>query len=87
MVEKKNYKCVCVCSGVGLALCKRLLSDDAQLHLCLACRNEQRAEAARQFLLISHPKAHVSLLRLDVSSMRSVLCAAEEIRKRSKLFM
>ncbi|KAI5109426.1 3-keto-steroid reductase [Silurus meridionalis] len=69
-------------SGVGLALCERLLSDDAQLQLCLACRNKQKSEAARQVLLDSHPKAHVSLVRLDVASVRSVLSAAEEIRQR-----
>ncbi|XP_060776008.1 3-keto-steroid reductase [Neoarius graeffei] len=69
-------------SGIGLALCQRLLSDNAQLQLCLACRNEQRAVAARQFLLVSHPKAHVSLVRLDVGSMRSILRAAQEIRRR-----
>ncbi|MCJ8729798.1 hypothetical protein PDJAM_G00110610 [Pangasius djambal] len=69
-------------SGIGLALCERLLSDDAHLQLCLACRNEQRAATARQFLLVSHPKAHISLVRLDVGSMRSVLRAAEEIRQR-----
>ncbi|KAM9483257.1 3-keto-steroid reductase/17-beta-hydroxysteroid dehydrogenase 7 [Clarias gariepinus] len=69
-------------SGIGLALCERLLSDDVQLQLCLACRNEQRAAAARQSLLVSHPEARVSLVRLDVGSMSSVLRAAEEIRQR-----
>ncbi|XP_026789275.3 3-keto-steroid reductase isoform X2 [Pangasianodon hypophthalmus] len=69
-------------SGIGLALCERLLSDDAQLQLCLACRNEQRAAMACQSLLVSYPKAHISLVRLDVGSMRSVLRAAEEIRQR-----
>ncbi|XP_066522341.1 3-keto-steroid reductase isoform X2 [Hoplias malabaricus] len=69
-------------SGIGLALCERLLSHDAQLQLCLACRNGQRAEAARQVLLVSHPQAHISLVQLDVGSMRSVLRAAKEVRDR-----
>ncbi|XP_076870912.1 3-keto-steroid reductase/17-beta-hydroxysteroid dehydrogenase 7 isoform X2 [Brachyhypopomus gauderio] len=69
-------------SGIGLALCERLLSHDALLQLCLACRNMARAEAARHALLTSHPQAHVSLIQLDVGCVRSVLRAAQEIRHR-----
>ncbi|XP_046884301.1 3-keto-steroid reductase [Hypomesus transpacificus] len=70
-------------SGIGLALCERLLSEDeGQLRLCLACRNMQRAEGARAALLNSHPKAHVDLLHLDVGSVRSVLSAAQEVKSR-----
>uniref|UniRef100_A0AAY5F3S7 3-keto-steroid reductase/17-beta-hydroxysteroid dehydrogenase 7 n=1 Tax=Electrophorus electricus TaxID=8005 RepID=A0AAY5F3S7_ELEEL len=69
-------------SGIGLALCERLLSHDAQLQLCLGCRNMQRAEAAKHALLVSHPKAQVSIIQLDVSSVHSVLRAAQEIRHR-----
>lgn len=56
--------------------------EDDRLRLCLACRNLQRAEAARSALLASHADARVDLLRLDVGSVRSVLTAAEEIRSR-----
>lgn len=69
-------------SGIGLALCERLLTDDSALWLCLACRNMQRAEAARSALLTSHPCARVDLLHLDVGSVKSVLSAAQEIRAR-----
>lgn len=70
-------------SGIGLALCERLLSQDAEtLQLCLACRNLQRAEAARSALLTSHPTARVDLLHLDTSSISSVISAAQEIRLR-----
>lgn len=69
-------------SGIGLALCERLLSEDAQLRLCLACRNMKRAEAARAALLTSHPAARVDLLHLDVGSVRSVLAAAKEVKAR-----
>ncbi|XP_029930859.1 3-keto-steroid reductase/17-beta-hydroxysteroid dehydrogenase 7 [Myripristis murdjan] len=67
-------------SGIGLALCERLLNEDSQLRLCLACRNTQRALAARAALLTSHPDAHVDLLHLDVGSVRSVLTAAQEVK-------
>ncbi|XP_077377183.1 3-keto-steroid reductase/17-beta-hydroxysteroid dehydrogenase 7-like [Festucalex cinctus] len=71
-------------SGIGLALCERLLTEHIQLRLCLACRNVQRAEAARSALLASHAKAHVDLLHLDVGSAQSVLAAARELKARYK---
>ncbi|KAM4557689.1 3-keto-steroid reductase/17-beta-hydroxysteroid dehydrogenase 7-like [Fundulus diaphanus] len=69
-------------SGIGLALCERLLSEDSQLRLCLACRNMERAEAARATLLTAHGSARVDLLPLDVGSVQSVLSAAEEVKAR-----
>ncbi|KAM9386168.1 3-keto-steroid reductase/17-beta-hydroxysteroid dehydrogenase 7 isoform 2-T2 [Pholidichthys leucotaenia] len=70
-------------SGIGLALCERLLSQDSEgLRLCLACRNMSRAEAARSTLLTSHPLAQVALLQMDTSSISSVLGAAQEVRRR-----
>lgn len=71
-------------SGIGLALCERLLTKDRALRLCLACRNMQRAEAARSALLTSHPCAQVDLLHLDVGSVKSVLSAAQEVEARYK---
>ncbi|KAM4574407.1 3-keto-steroid reductase/17-beta-hydroxysteroid dehydrogenase 7 isoform 2-T2 [Fundulus diaphanus] len=69
--------------GIGLALCERLLSHDTEgLLLCLACRNTQRAQAARSDLLASHPAAQVDLLQMDTSSVSSVLSAAQEIKVR-----
>ncbi|KAM4738965.1 3-keto-steroid reductase/17-beta-hydroxysteroid dehydrogenase 7 isoform 2-T2 [Anableps anableps] len=68
-------------SGIGLALCERLLSHDTEgLHLCLACRNVPRAQAARAALLTSHPAAQVDLLQMDTSSVSSVLSAAQEVK-------
>ncbi|XP_076600295.1 3-keto-steroid reductase/17-beta-hydroxysteroid dehydrogenase 7-like [Chaetodon auriga] len=69
-------------SGIGLALCERLLTEDSQIRLCLACRNMQRAEAARSALLTSHTDAHIDLLHLDVGSVQSVLTAAQEVKAR-----
>ncbi|KAM9323321.1 3-keto-steroid reductase/17-beta-hydroxysteroid dehydrogenase 7-like [Pholidichthys leucotaenia] len=69
-------------SGIGLALCEKLLTEDCQLRLCLACRNMQRAEAARSALWTSHTDAHVDLLHIDVGSVQSVLNAATELKAR-----
>lgn len=77
-----SVMCVRSCSGIGRALCERLLMEDSGLRLCLACRNMQRAEAARSALLTSHSLANVDLLQLDVDSAQSVLGAAQEIKAR-----
>ncbi|XP_039590902.1 3-keto-steroid reductase isoform X2 [Polypterus senegalus] len=74
-------------SGIGLALCERLLATDSEIHLCLACRNTQRAMAARSALLHSHPEADISLLKVDVGDMNSILEAAKEIKKRKVVRM
>lgn len=71
------------CSGIGLALCERLLTQDTEgLQLCLACRNMRRAQTARSALLTSHPTAQVALLQMDTSSMSSVITAAQEVKRR-----
>ncbi|XP_045046022.2 3-keto-steroid reductase/17-beta-hydroxysteroid dehydrogenase 7 isoform X2 [Desmodus rotundus] len=69
-------------SGVGRALCQRLLQVEDELHLCLACRNPGRAEAVRAALLATWPSAQVSTVQVDVSDLRSVLRAARELKHR-----
>ena len=69
-------------SGVGLSLAGRLLSIDATLTVCLACRNLTRADAARSKLLAAHPESVVEVLQLDTSDLRSVYKAAEEVKQR-----
>ncbi|XP_008047300.1 3-keto-steroid reductase isoform X1 [Carlito syrichta] len=69
-------------SGIGLALCKRLLVEDDELHLCLACRNTSKAEAVRAALLASHPTAEVTTVQVDVSNLQSVFQAAKELKQR-----
>uniref|UniRef100_A0A4W3K307 3-keto-steroid reductase/17-beta-hydroxysteroid dehydrogenase 7 n=1 Tax=Callorhinchus milii TaxID=7868 RepID=A0A4W3K307_CALMI len=60
----------------------RLLAEDGEIHLCLACRNMQRAEAAQAALLLSHPGSDINLLRVDVGNIKSVIEAAQEIMQR-----
>ncbi|KAM7162713.1 3-keto-steroid reductase/17-beta-hydroxysteroid dehydrogenase 7 isoform 6-T6 [Macrochelys suwanniensis] len=74
-------------SGIGSALCKRLLREDAGVRLCLACRSMQKAAATKAVLLAAHPAAQVTLVRLDVSSLESVLRAASEIQRRKAVHM
>lgn len=72
----------CRCSGVGLALCQRLLDEDGRIHLCIACRNAQRSEATRDSILATHPTAQVSTVEVDLGNLASVLRAARELRCR-----
>ncbi|XP_008531543.1 3-keto-steroid reductase/17-beta-hydroxysteroid dehydrogenase 7 isoform X2 [Equus przewalskii] len=69
-------------SGVGLALCKRLLEEDNGLHLCLACRNMSKADAVRTALLASYPTAEVTTVQVDVSNLPSVFQASKELKQR-----
>ncbi|KAM9324488.1 3-keto-steroid reductase/17-beta-hydroxysteroid dehydrogenase 7 [Gastrophryne carolinensis] len=69
-------------SGIGFALCERLLSQDDQIHLCLACRNMKKAEVARSDLLLSHPLADVSIVQIDVGSLKSVMQGAKILKER-----
>ncbi|XP_075689593.1 3-keto-steroid reductase/17-beta-hydroxysteroid dehydrogenase 7 [Rhinoderma darwinii] len=71
-------------SGIGLALCERLLSQDDQIRLCLVCRNTEKAESARSALLASHPSADVGVVRVDVGSLSSVLQGAKILKERYK---
>nr|BAG57340.1 unnamed protein product [Homo sapiens] len=68
-------------SGIGLALCKRLLAEDDELHLCLACRNMSKAEAVCAALLASHPTAEVTIVQVDVSNLQSFFRASKELKQ------
>uniref|UniRef100_A0A8D2Q4B1 Uncharacterized protein n=1 Tax=Varanus komodoensis TaxID=61221 RepID=A0A8D2Q4B1_VARKO len=70
----------CCCSGIGSALCRRLLEEDTGLHVCLACRNVEKAAATRSELLSSFPCADISIIQIDVGTLESVLRAAAEIK-------
>ncbi|XP_042321811.1 3-keto-steroid reductase/17-beta-hydroxysteroid dehydrogenase 7 isoform X2 [Sceloporus undulatus] len=69
-------------SGIGSALCERLLQEDASLRVCLACRNMEKANATRNKLLSHFTHADISIVQIDVGKLESVLHAAEEIKMR-----
>lgn len=69
-------------TGIGFALALRLLQHDVSIHVCLGCRNELRAEAARSLLLSKCPEANVSILLIDVAKPASVYQAAADVRQR-----
>lgn len=72
-------------SGIGLAIARRLLAEiapECPLRLCLACRNMEKAETARQELLSDYPEAVVDLIQVDTSRPQSAIAAAKEIREK-----
>lgn len=76
-------------SGIGFALAQRLLAEGVreeggrrEVRVCLACRNMQKADAARHSLLTDYPHSKVDLLHIDVSSVASVKMAAAELQRR-----
>ena len=60
----------------------RLLTEHQGIHICLACRNTDRAKLAKTQLLQRHVGADISLLIVDTSSVDSVFKAAQQIMER-----
>ncbi|XP_067934097.1 3-keto-steroid reductase/17-beta-hydroxysteroid dehydrogenase 7-like [Watersipora subatra] len=68
-------------SGVGFALCNRLLDDFSNMRLCIICRNEQRGTDALNALLTTHSGAAITLVLCDIGCISSVKKCCQEIRK------
>ena len=73
-------------SGIGFALAQRLLAEgvagEERVRVCLACRNMEKAEGARQRLMADNPGCEVDIVCVDVSSIASVKAACAEIERR-----
>ena len=67
-------------TGIGLETAAALAAAGAKT--VLACRNDERAAAARAEILRRHPTADVELLRLDLADLRQVADAAAEATER-----
>lgn len=57
-------------TGIGLETARVLAARGAQV--VMACRNLEKAEAAKASILHAHPQAKLEVLRLDLADMRSV---------------
>jgi NAD(P)-dependent dehydrogenase (short-subunit alcohol dehydrogenase family) len=67
-------------SGIGFEIAAALAGAGATV--VLACRNPERAEAARAALADRDPKGPIEVLRLDLASLGQVADAAEETTER-----
>lgn len=64
-------------SGIGLAMAQELAARGARV--CLACRNQAKAAAARDLILSRTPGAHIELYSLDLASFDSIRRFAQEL--------
>ncbi|MBC7305003.1 MAG: SDR family NAD(P)-dependent oxidoreductase [Nocardia sp.] len=67
-------------TGIGLEIARALAARHATV--VLACRNQDRASAAREDILASVPEADIVVVPLDTSSLASVAACAQLIRQR-----
>ena len=64
-------------SGLGRASAMALAGAGA--HVVMAARNQERARAAHEEILVAHPDASLEVVELDLASLASVEQAAEAI--------
>jgi len=63
-------------TGLGFENTKQLA--DKGVRVVMACRNKQKAEAAKAKILKDSPNAQLDILIIDLSSLKSVRAAAKE---------
>ncbi|AWG62821.1 SDR family NAD(P)-dependent oxidoreductase [Mycobacteroides abscessus] len=67
-------------AGIGLATAHRIAASGHTV--VMACRNEQKAQAARTQILASNPTADLDVMSLDLSSFEHIRRFAEELAKK-----
>jgi len=67
-------------TGIGLAAAKEFVAQD--FTTVLACRNRQKADAARAEILDTHPDADVQVMSIDQASLAHVRRFADEVTQR-----
>lgn len=67
-------------SGLGLATTEALAGRGA--HVVMAARNQDKAQRARDEVVVAHPDASLEIVPLDLASLAAVARAAEKIRER-----
>lgn len=64
-------------SGLGLASVRHLVAGGATV--VMACRNLEKAAAARESVLAEHPSARIEIQQLDLASLGSIRRFADEL--------
>ncbi|KAI9318127.1 hypothetical protein BX666DRAFT_1935026 [Dichotomocladium elegans] len=67
-------------SGVGYGIMQRLLDEDDDILIVMACRSFNRADRARQQLLQDHPFADVDIELVDTSNAKSVFQLCNNVK-------
>lgn len=69
-------------SGLGWYTTEALAAHGA--HVVMACRNAEKADAAKARIAARHPKASLEIMALDLSDLASVKTFAEGVRAKHK---
>lgn len=74
-------KRICIITGANAGIGRAAAGQiaDAGLHVIMACRNQERGEAARELLLKENPGRSLELQLLDMSSQSSIRRFAQQI--------
>ena len=70
-------------SGTGYEAAKALARKGA--HVVMACRNQEKAEKAKNDILSEYPKLSLEIIQLDLSNLSSVKRFVEEFNKKHQL--
>ncbi|XP_076821740.1 3-keto-steroid reductase/17-beta-hydroxysteroid dehydrogenase 7-like [Clavelina lepadiformis] len=74
-----------VTSGIGLVLVERIacqFEKTHQLHFCVTCRNMNKGKSLEKMLAINHESVQVTLIKVDIGDVKSILEGCNKIRKR-----
>ena len=66
-------------AGIGYATAQKFIQSGH--HVILACRNQDKAQQAKQQLLQQHAAAKVDILQIDLNSLSSVIHATEQLKQ------
>jgi NAD(P)-dependent dehydrogenase (short-subunit alcohol dehydrogenase family) len=66
-------------TGIGLATAHEVAARGARV--VLACRNQEKAQSARQQILAAHPGAEVEVMSLDLSSFAHIRRFVSQLRQ------
>jgi len=70
--QQKGRLAVVTGANIGLGFETAMALAAKNCHLVLACRNMEKAEAAKATIHAKYPKAKVTCMQLDLSSLKSV---------------
>lgn len=81
---QKGRTAIITGANIGLGFETALALAGKGCAVVLACRSLDKAEAAKTRIVAQHPKAAVTCLRVDLSSLKSVRAFAAQFRKQHK---
>lgn len=85
MTEQQQNKVAIVTganAGVGYGIIQRLLEQEPDIQIVMACRNGGRASRARLSLLQQFPSANIDIELVDLVNAQSVFKFCDNIKSR-----